>query len=521
MTSTIAKKVMGSPEDFQGSYEFLQTVLDSAPYPILVTGLDSSVRYVNPSFEKLTGFTVAELTGQKCPYPWWPPEKIPEYNAANDEGRKKDLNKLLRIYFKKNGEYFWAVVYIAPVRSHGNTLGFIANWVDVTERKRTEAALQESETRFRMLSENSLSGIYIFRHGRLSYVNLALAEMLGRSREELTTCELDALVHPEDREALNENMQNRLRGEQTHIPYTCRCLRGDGKIIWLEMLATRFEDEGRPSLLGTVLDITEQRQAEEEADRLRQIMAQVSRVNTLGELAASLAHELNQPLTAIMINAKTALRLIGDGQGHNEEIKGILKDIAYDDKRAGEIIRKMREPLKRGTLASELLDIRELVKEIYPMVKADAALAGVTIDLNLASGLPRVRGDRTQIQQILLNLVVNALDSVKGLTAGHRWIEIRTAIESSGYLKIEVSDSGPGILEVNRKYLFIPLYTTKPEGLGIGLSICKNLVEAQGGRIWQENRPEGGARFTFTLPAEPEIAPKSETCIGMQQGKTF
>jgi PAS domain S-box-containing protein len=504
MTSTISKKNTGRPEDFQGSYEFLRTVLDSAPYPILVTELDSSISYVNPSFEKLAGFTAAELAGQKCPYPWWPAEKISEYEAANDEGRKKDLNKLERLYVKKNGEYFWAVVYIAPVRSRGNIRSFIANWVDVTERKRTEAALQESETRFRMLSENSLSGIFIFRHGCFSYVNPALAEMLGRSREELTTCDVEMLVHPEDRESLNENLQKRLRGEQTHLPYTCRCLQGDAKVIWLEMLAARFEDGGQPSLLGTVLDITEQRQAEEEADRLRQIMTQVSRVNTLGELAASLAHELNQPLAAIMINAKTALRLMNDGRANPEELRGILKDIAHDDKRAGEIIRRMREPLKRGTLALELLEVRDLVEEIYPMVKADAALAGVTIELSLEPGLPRVKGDRTQIQQILLNLVVNALDSVKGLTAGHRWIEIRTGQENSRYIKVEVNDSGPGIPETHRKNLFIPLYTTKPDGLGIGLSICKNLVEAHGGRIWQENRTEGGARFTFTLPTEPE-----------------
>jgi PAS domain S-box-containing protein len=509
MTSTTFRKNNGRPEDFQGSYEFIRTLLDSAPYPVLVTNLDSSIDYVNPSFERLTGFTVAELAGQKCPYPWWPAEKIREYDAANFEGRKKDLNKLERYYHKKNGELFWAVVHIAPVISKGSIRSFIANWVDVTERKRTEAALQESETRFRMLSENSLSGIFIFREGRFSYINPALAEMLGRSRKELTACDLDTLVYPEDAESLNENMQTRLRGEQTHLQYTCRCLRGDGKIIWLEMLATRFEDEGQPSLLGTVLDITEQRQAEEEADRLRQIMTQVSRVNTLGELAASLAHELNQPLTAMMINAKTALRLINDSQEHIGEIRGILQDIADDDKRAGDIIRRMREPLKRGTLASELLDIKELVQEIYPLVKADAMTAGVTIDLNLTSGLAPVRGDRTQIQQILLNLVVNALDSVKGLTAGHRWIEIRTATENSRFIKVEVSDSGPGIPESNRKYLFIPLYSTKPDGLGIGLSICKNLVEAQGGHIWQENRSEGGARFTFTLPAAQEIPSKS------------
>jgi two-component system sensor kinase FixL len=498
--------------DLRTSYEFSRTLLQSGPYPVLVTGLDTSVQYVNPAFENLTGFTSAEVLGQKSPYPWWPPEKIPEYERANLEGRKIELNKLERYYQKKNGEVFWVAIHIAPVKYEEETRYFIANWVDFTERKRAEEALQESEARFRMLSENSLAGIFIVRHGRLSYVNPAFAVMLGRPRNELVGCIPSSLVHPEDWNRVNEAIRMRLRGEQTNTQYNFRCLRGDGKIVWLEALSAGFEDQRQPALLGTVLDITEQRQAEEEVDRLRQVMAHVSRVNTLGELAASLAHELNQPLTAIMANARTALRIINSGQIDIAEIKEILEDVTADDKRAGDIIRRMREPLKRGQLTLELLDVNNLIGEIYQLVRNDATIAGVTIDMKLAAGLPKIRGDRTQLQQVLLNLLVNALDAVKERLAGQRWIEVRSTAGHDRLIRVEVSDSGPGIPEINREHLFEPLRTTKTDGLGVGLSISKHLIEDHGGRIWQENRSEGGARFIFTLPVEQDFkANKAKT----------
>jgi two-component system, LuxR family, sensor kinase FixL len=360
------------------SYEFNLTLLQSAPYPMVVTGRDTSIQYVNPAFENLSGFTRDELIGQKSPYPWWPPEKLQEYTKANAPGRRKELNKLERCYQKKNGEVFWVVLYIAPVRGKGDTQYFIGNYVDITERRR----------------------------------------------------------------------------------------------------------------------------AEQEAEHLRQIMTHISRVNDLGEIATSLAHELNQPLTAIMANARAALRMMESGIINIGETKGILEDIYADGQRAGDIVRRMREPLKRGSPALEVLDLNSLIKEIYRLVRNDAALSGVTIELKPAPGLPKVKGDRTQLRQVVLNLVINALDSVKETVSGRKWIEICCSAHTDKTIKVEISDSGPGISEGSRQHLFEPFYTTKPDGLGVGLSISRNLVEAHGGRIWQENQAEGGSRFVFTLPVD-------------------
>ncbi|MBN1189397.1 MAG: PAS domain S-box protein [Dehalococcoidales bacterium] len=477
-------------------------LFDAIPIPLSITTVtDRRFIEVNKSFLDTGEMQRDEVIGRRSSELNWKDEHEADRVGKEmlEKGRATGVEMSL---ISKSGVLHTALLK-AEVVKLGDCDYLVSASIDITDRKRTEKALQESEARFRMLSENSLSGIFIFREGRFSYVNPAFASMLGRPRDEITGCVLASFVHPEDANMVNEVMRKRLEGELTKMQYSFRCYRGDGKIVWLEALSTRLEDEGQPALLSTVLDITEQRKIEEEADRLRQVMDHVSRVNTLGELAASIAHELNQPLTAIMTNAQTILRILNRGQGHHGEIKDILEDIISDDRRAGDIIRRMREPLKRDQLTMELLDLNHLINEIYQLVRNDAAISGVRIDLALASGLPLIRGDKTQLQQVLLNLMVNALDAVKEQNTGERKIEIRSSAgKDRRLIRVEIKDTGPGITETNRAHLFELFSSTKPNGLGVGLSICKRLIHDHGGRIWQENLPEGGAGFIFTLPVK-------------------
>jgi PAS domain S-box-containing protein len=485
------------------SEENFKKLFDAIPIPLSIASVPEN-RFVdvNKSFLDIGGLTRDEVIGKHNHDLEWKDAAEAERveKAILNGGRTADVEINL---LSKSGKLHTSILKAEIVElNHQRFL--VAASIDITERKRAEKALQESEARFRMLSENSLAGIFIFRDGRFAYVNPAFAEMLGRTRDELTACDLVDIVHPEDLDSVNEANRKRLMGEQNNIQYGFRCLGPDGKTIWLEALSARFEDEKHPALLGTVLDVTEPRKVKEEADRLQQAIAHVSRVNTLGEVAASIAHELNQPLTAIMANAQTAIRIINKGEANSQELREILEDIASDDRRAGNIIRRMREPLKRGQLTLERLDVNNLINEIYPLVRTDATIAGVTIELKLGCGLPMIKGDRTQLQQVLLNLLVNALDAVKDQINGQRWIELRSSVDNERLVKVEVSDSGPGIKEINREHLFEPLWTTKPDGLGVGLSISKHLIQDHGGEIWQENRVEGGSRFIFTLPIEPE-----------------
>jgi signal transduction histidine kinase len=253
-------------------------------------------------------------------------------------------------------------------------------------------------------------------------------------------------------------------------------------------------------LVGEVFgNALSRKQGELEAQRLRQDLTHIGRVSAMGELTASLAHELNQPLTAILSNAQAAQRLLAADPVNLEEIREILNDIVADDKRAGEVIHRLRALIKKGDLAHALLDLNEVVGEVAWLVRSDVVFRNVSMSLELAPGLPRVRGDRVQLQQVVLNLVLNGLEAMRDTTAGGRTLVIRTARDGAG-VEVAVQDSGIGIDEKDVDRMFRPLYSTKPEGLGMGLAIVRTIVEAHGGRLGAANNADGGATFRFTVP---------------------
>jgi signal transduction histidine kinase len=260
-------------------------------------------------------------------------------------------------------------------------------------------------------------------------------------------------------------------------------------------------------LLGEVFaNALARKQAELEAQRLRQDLAHIGRVSAMGELTASLAHELNQPLTAILSNAQAAQRLLAAGMVDLDAIREILDDIVADDKRAGGVIHRLRSLLKKGDVEFVSLDLSEIASEVARLVRNDTVTRNVTMSLELAADLPRVRGDRAQLQQVVLNLVLNGLEAIREADAGDRTLVIRTAREGAAAVRLAVQDSGIGIDEANVDRLFQPFHTTKAEGLGMGLAIARTIVEAHGGRLGAANNAPGGATFHFTVPVDTEEA---------------
>jgi C4-dicarboxylate-specific signal transduction histidine kinase len=270
--------------------------------------------------------------------------------------------------------------------------------------------------------------------------------------------------------------------------------------------AWRDELVQRLHLLGDVFANTlSRRRSEMEGQRLRQDLAHVGRVSTMGELTASLAHELNQPLTAILSNAQAAQRILASDKSDLVDIRDILGDIVEDDKRAGEVIHRLRGFLKKSNLELSTLDIGELVSQVARLVSSDAIIRNVAIRLELAPGLPPVCGDRVQLQQVILNLLMNGLDAMRESGEGERTLVLRTfRAASPASVVVAVEDSGVGIDEADLEHVFHAFYTTKPEGLGMGLAIARSIVEAHGGRLEARNNPERGATFSFTLPAIKE-----------------
>jgi signal transduction histidine kinase len=260
-------------------------------------------------------------------------------------------------------------------------------------------------------------------------------------------------------------------------------------------------------LLGDIFaNALARKQVELEAQRLRQAMAHIGRVSAMGELTASLAHELNQPLTAILTNAQVAQRFLAADTVDVAEIREILDDIVADDKRAADVIRRVRLLLKKGDLEYVPLDLNDVVTEVARLVMSDAAIRNVSMRVELAPGLPRVRGDRVQLQQVVLNLVLNGLDATSEPGAGDQSLVIRTFADGPAVVGVTVQDAGPGIPEKDAEHIFEPLYTTKADGIGMGLAIARTIVDAHGGRLTAANNEKGGATFQFTLPVDKGAA---------------
>ena len=249
----------------------------------------------------------------------------------------------------------------------------------------------------------------------------------------------------------------------------------------------------------TRADITDVRRAELEALRSRQDLAHVARVATVGELTASIAHQLNQPLSAIMTNAQAATRILEWTEPDLEEVRAILVDIVKDDRRASEVIQRVRELLRNGELQMQWIDLSALIREVADLLSSETIIRDVALSLSFDRVPIYAKGDRVQLQQVVLNLLQNAMDAMSDEHRSGRVIHVSCRAEDNGPVHVSIQDSGPGVRTGAEQTIFEPFYTTKSGGMGMGLSIVRSIVEAHGGSIGVRNHPAGGAIFEFTL----------------------
>jgi two-component system sensor kinase FixL len=283
-----------------------------------------------------------------------------------------------------------------------------------------------------------------------------------------------------------------------------------GNVRWLQTVKRPIveTENSANETPGKSADVIQCKQRELKLRRQRAELAHRTRISMMGELTASLAHELAQPLTAILSNSQAALRFMAANPPNLQEVQEILKEIVQDNSRATEIIRRIRALVKKEDVEFSPVDVTNIVNDVIMLVHSDAVLHNVQISFASSSALPRVRGDRVQLQQVILNLLLNAFDALKHCPAHDRQVVVRVEREDARMLKVMVRDRGRGLSGDTLDKIFQPFYTTRREGLGMGLSICRSIVEAHGGRLWAENNPDRGATFCFTLPVEtgPRLA---------------
>ena len=367
-------------------------------------------------------------------------------------------------------------------------------------RSRAEEALRASERQLRLMADSLPVLIaYIDREQRYQFNNLAYARWFGISRDALRGAPVREVLGDKAYEAIRGYIDRALAGEE--VQFEAELTTRDGSSRYVQALCVPHVDE-RGGVLGIyalVHDVTEHRRVDLEIQRQRDELAHVSRVSTLGELTASLAHEIHQPLAAIMSNAQAALRFLAQDEPDFQEVRDILEDIVADDRRANEVIQRLRSLLRRARPELAPLAINELIGDVLTLLKREVSLRGITIEVHLDPDLPPVVGDRVQLQQVLLNLVLNAADAMADIAPESRGLIIRTGREEDGKVRVAVRDFGIGLDGQNLHRAFEPFYSTKPEGLGMGLAISRSIVEAHGGRLWAANNPDRGATFVFTV----------------------
>jgi PAS domain S-box-containing protein len=494
-------------ERLRESEQRFRTVANAAPVMIWMADSDRLCTFASKGWCDFTGRTLEQQLGNG-----WAegvhPEDMGRCLEASQRhfGARQEFTIEYRLR-RYDGEYRWILDHGVPrFEPDGTFLGYIGSCVDVTELTRAAEALEKERAFLRQVIDIDPNFIFAKdREGRFTLANQAVADAYGTTVDKLigkTDADFNPnreeveLFHRMDLEVIDA-LQERFIPEE-HVTDA------RGNVRWVQTVKRPIieSDGSARQVLGSSTDITRRRETELQLKEQRAELAHVARISTMGELAASLAHELNQPLTAILSNAQAALRFLNRRPVDLEEVREILQDIVKDNSRAGEVIRRMRALVRKEQLEFAPLDIASLIREIVVLVHSDAILQNVKIALQLDDDLPPVRGDKVQLQQVVLNLFLNAFDAMQGCPASEREVGLRAERENASMILVAVSDRGTGLSGDKLDKIFQPFFTTKGEGLGMGLSICRSIIEAHGGRLWAENNPDRGASFYFTVPGE-------------------
>ena len=391
----------------------------------------------------------------------------------------------------------WPDDFIARVRVIGEVM------VQALLRKRSEAALRASEDRWRSIFETSALGISIFDQD-LRYIaaNPAFRAMLGYTDEELRQLTPLDITVEEGRETGQIRLAELQQGKVDHYEVVKQYRRKDGKVIWGHSSVAQVVESRPKMFIGTMVDITESKRAQDGIEAARGELRRVARMNRLGAMTASIAHEINQPLAAIAANTSAALRWLANATPNLDEARAALEGIGRDSRRAGDVVEGIRAMFKNEGQNRVLLDINQLVREVLVLVQGELFKRGISLDTELTENLPQVMADRVQLQQVVMNLVTNAMDAMEPIVDRQKLLRVKSAIKDGDIVVVAIEDSGTGIDADKVDRLFDTFFTTKPNGMGMGLSICRSIIEAHNGRLGVSAGAQYGSVFRFELPTK-------------------
>jgi len=493
-----------SEEALRAESAFRRAMEESVITGLRAIDLTGRITYVNPAFCRLVGRDADELVGAEAPFPYWPEDRLDICQANLDmtlSGQAPPTGFEMQIV-RKNGERIDTRFYLSPlIDSEGKQTGWMASMTDITEPKRVRAALESAQARFEAVLDGLDSAVFVAdpNTDEILYANRAFMALhgfdaVGRSARKVADPQPEQGDYRVDPRRLSpaDVPVELFDGELRHAL--------SGRWYHVREQATRWVD-GRVVRMAIATDITDRRQMQAMARQQEERLQRTARLVTMGEMASTLAHELNQPLAAISNYSMGCVRRLESGEYKEADLLAAMQKASFQAERAGKIIRRIRDFVRKAEPRRSAVPLVDIVEDAVGFAEIDARKSAVVIERDISKHLPPVFADRIMIEQVVLNLVKNAIDAMTDVPEAERHLRI-SARQTEAVIEIAVADRGHGIHAEDVERLFTPFYTTKSEGMGMGLNICRSIIEYHDGRLWIEPNPEGGTVFRFTLPVE-------------------
>jgi PAS domain S-box-containing protein len=510
-TNTDVEDLKFAQEELRKQTSRLDELFEQSPEAVVVLSTDDRIVRVNKEFTRMFGYEPDEVL-QRLTNDLIVPEAQMEssraYTRLLQQGGRVEVETVRR---RKDGTEIDVSLLAVSVRTtSGEQVVNYAIYRDITERKLAEERLRESEARFQAMADTAPVLIWMTgTDGVCNYFNKPWLDFTGRTMEQEVGLGWTEGVYPDDLQGCFDCF---LPAFHARKPFTMeyRLRRADGQYRWvIESGIPRYTPGGEfAGYIGSNIDITDRKLAEEERERLRHVQADLARINrvtTMGELTASLAHEIKQPIAAAVTDAGTCLKWLARDQPDIEEARAAVSRIIKDVTRASEITTRVRSLFKKGEPQRELVDLNEIIREMITLLSGEAGRYSISIHTDLAPDLPNIRADRVQLQQVFMNLMLNAIDAMNE-TKVAKDLTIKSQRNPEDQLLISVRDNGVGLPAQLGDKIFDAFFTTKPQGTGMGLSISRSIIESHGGRLWAAANPVQGTTFQFTLPNDLKAA---------------
>jgi PAS domain S-box-containing protein len=480
----------------------LHAALDTIPGLVWLAGVDGAAEYLNRRWLDYSGLSQAQAIG------WgWTAAVHPDdldqlfgvWRSVLRAGVRGEAEARLRRF---DGEYRWFMFTAEPLRDEaGGVIGWCGTNIDVTEQRQAKTALEARERELSAIIETMPAFVWsASTDGRLIYVNQRLFDYIGAPMEVLRGEGWINFVHPDDRrEAIDKWLHSVTTGMPLENQYRMR--RADGVYRWFHVPGQLGRTaDGRPTMwYGLLIDIDD-RKSVEEALRLTQTkLSRATQIATVGEIAASIAHEINQPLAAITTNGEAGLRFLNRKVPNLDEARDALMSMISDGRRAGEVIQRIRALFKGGALEATALNLNDVIDEVLTLLESEIIRKDVSLETKLGLDLPLVGGERVQLQQLMFNLMVNGIEAMDSVSDRPKTLFVGSSRHDSSVL-VEIRDTGIGLKEPDK--IFDAFFSTKQNGLGMGLAVCRSIIEAHHGKLWASSAGEGGSTFYFSLPVQ-------------------